>query len=82
MLAEALQWVDESGEFDLVALIPSSTESKRLYERVGFEATDTPMIFPVADYLGTGSVPHDLAMLRPTASTTVKKYPPTIEIDG
>ena len=82
LLAEALQWVDESGEFDLVALIPSSTESKRLYERVGFEATDTPMIFPVADYLGTGSVPHDLAMLRPTASTTVKKYPPTIEIDG
>ena len=63
LLNEALQFIDKSDEFDLAALIPSSTESKRLYERVGFEDIQVPMLFPVSDYLGTGSVPHDLAMI-------------------
>lgn len=62
LLAEALQLIKESGEFNTVALIPSSTDSKRLYERLGFQDTQTPMEFPATDYLGTGSVPHDLAM--------------------
>ena len=64
LLSDALRYIDESGEFDCAALIPSSTESKRLYERLGFENLQKPMIFPVNDYLGTGSVPHDLAMIR------------------
>jgi predicted GNAT family acetyltransferase len=65
LLNEALQLIKRSGRFDLAALIPSSTESKRLYLRVGFVDTQTPMEFPASDYLGTGSVPHDLAMTMP-----------------
>ena len=64
LLNEALQYVENSNEFDLAALIPSSTESKRLYERLGFEDIQKPMVFPTNDYLGTGSVPHDLAMIK------------------
>ena len=62
LITEALQRIKASGRFDIAALIPSSTESKRLYERLGFVDTQTPMEFPASDYLGTGSVPHDLAM--------------------
>ena len=65
LLHEALRLIKASGRFDIAALIPSSTESKRLYERVGFVDTQTPMEFPANDYLGTGSVPHDLAMTMP-----------------
>ena len=65
LLNEALQLVERSRKFDCVALIPSSTESKRLYERLGFENSQKPMLFPASDYLGTGSVPHDLAMIKP-----------------
>ena len=64
LLKEALQLIETNGEFDLVALIPSSTESKRLYERLGFEDSQKPMVFPANDYLGTGSAPHDLAMIK------------------
>ena len=64
LLAEALQIAEKSGKYDLAALIPSSTESKRLYERLGFEDLQRPMEFPSDDYLGTGSVPHDLAMIK------------------
>ena len=64
LLGEALRYIEESRAFDCAALIPSSTESKRLYERLGFENVQKPMIFPVNDYLGTGSVPHDLAMIK------------------
>ena len=64
LLTEALQYIEKSREFDLAALIPSSTESKRLYERLGFEDVQWPMVFPANDYLGTGSVPHDLAMVK------------------
>ena len=64
LLTEALQLIDESKRFDMVALIPSSTESKRLYERLGFEDTQMPMEFLPHDYLGTGSVPHDIAMTK------------------
>ena len=63
LLSEALRYVEESGEFDCAALIPSSTESKRLYERLGFVDVQRPMFFPATDYLGTGSTPHDLAMV-------------------
>ena len=62
LLTKALRVIRASGRFDTVALIPSSTESKRLYARLGFEDTQMPMEFPANDYLGTGSVPHDLAM--------------------
>ena len=62
LLGEALRCAEQSGEFDCAALIPSSTESKRLYERLGFVDTQCQMLFPAADYLGTGSTPHDLAM--------------------
>ena len=64
LLAEALQIAEKSGKYDLAALIPSSTESKRLYERLGFEDLQRPMEFATDDYLGTGSVPHDLAMIK------------------
>ena len=64
LLAEALQQVGVSGEYDVAALIPSSTESKRLYERLGFEDSRLPMEFSAADYLGTGSPDHDLAMIK------------------
>lgn len=64
LLGEALRYIEESRAFDCAALIPSSTESKRLYERLGFENVQKQMIFPVNDYLGTGSVPHDLAMIK------------------
>ena len=64
LLTEALQQIEKSKQFDLAALIPSSTESKRLYERLGFEDVQKPMIFAANDYLGTGSVPHDLAMIK------------------
>jgi len=62
LLTKALRVIRASGRFDTAALIPSSTESKRLYARLGFEDTQMPMEFPANDYLGTGSVPHDLAM--------------------
>ena len=62
LLGEALDMIRRSGVYDLAALIPSSTESKRLYKRLGFEDTQMPMEFPASDYLGTGSAPHDLAM--------------------
>ncbi len=64
LLNEALQLINDSGLFDMVALIPSSTESKRLYERLGFEDRQMPMEFPPHDYLGTGSPNHDLAMVK------------------
>jgi GNAT superfamily N-acetyltransferase len=64
LLSEALQFIEKSGLFDLAALIPSSTESKRLYERLGFEDTQMPMEFPTSDYLGTGFIPNDLAMTK------------------
>ena len=64
LLSEALRYISESGNFDCAALIPSSTESKRLYERLGFEDLQKQMLFPANDYLGTGSVPHDLAMIH------------------
>jgi predicted GNAT family N-acyltransferase len=66
LLSEALDVIDASGRFDCAALIPSSAESLRLYARLGFEDSRYPMTFPASDYLGTGSVPHDLAMLRPS----------------
>ena len=69
LLREALQMVERSGDFDLAALIPSSTESKRLYLRLGFEDTQMEMHFPTNDYLGTGSVPHDIAMTLKTKKT-------------
>lgn len=62
LIGEALRYVEMRGDFDGVVLIPSSTDSKRLYERLGFEDTRMPITFSVGDYLGTGSVPHDLAM--------------------
>lgn len=62
LLSDALRLIKDNGQFDMVALIPSSTESKRLYARLGFEDTQMPMEFPANDYLGTGSIPHDLAM--------------------
>ena len=64
LLEEAMQFICTGGNFDLAALIPSSNASKRLYERVGFRDTQTPMEFSTSDYLGTGSTPHDLAMTR------------------
>ena len=63
LLNEALRHAEESGDFDCAALIPSSTESKHLYERLGFVDIQRPMLFPATDYLGTGSTPHDLAMV-------------------
>ena len=63
LLSDALRLIKDNGQFDMVALIPSSTESKRLYARLGFEDTQMPMEFPANDYLGTGSIPHDLAMI-------------------
>ncbi len=65
LLAEALQLIEKSNHFDMAALIPSSTDSKRLYMRIGFEDREIPMEFPANDYLGTGSRPHDLAMIIP-----------------
>ena len=64
LLTEALRMAENSGKYDLAALIPSSTESKRLYRRLGFEDLQRPMEFPSDDYLGTGSIPHDLAMIK------------------
>lgn len=72
LLKEALKMVESSGEFDIAALIPSSTESKRLYERLGFEDSQRPMLFPNSDYLGTGSTLHDLAMTRNTKKLKFK----------
>ena len=62
LLQEALQLIKDSKRFDMVALIPSSVESMRLYARLGFEDSKLPMEFHASDYLGTGSIPHDLAM--------------------
>ncbi|MBQ5647538.1 MAG: GNAT family N-acetyltransferase [Alistipes sp.] len=69
LLNEALKMVKASGNFDLAALIPSSTESKRLYERLGFEDSQRPMLFQNSDYLGTGSTLLDLAMTQNTKKT-------------
>ena len=69
LLAEAMQFICTGGNFDLAALIPSSNESKRLYARVGFLDAQIPMYFPTSDYLGTGSEPHDLAMICHCNST-------------
>ena len=65
LLDKAMQYCCIGEEYDIIALIPSSIESKRLYERLGFEDRQIPMEFPTNDYLGTGSVPHDLAMVKP-----------------
>ena len=64
LLNEAVRQICTGGQYDVVALIPSSTESKRLYERLGFEDSQLPMEFSATDYLGTGSAPHDLAMTK------------------
>ena len=64
LLEEAMQQSCTGGEYDIVALIPSSTESKRLYERLGFEDSQLPMEFSASDYLGTGSPSLDLAMTK------------------
>ena len=65
LLEKAVQYCCIGEEYDIIALIPSSIESKRLYERLGFEDRQIPMEFPSNDYLGTGSTPHDLAMIKP-----------------
>ncbi len=64
LLKGAMQQICIGEKYDIIALIPSSTESKRLYERLGFENTKMPMEFPTNDYLGTGSPNHDLAMVK------------------
>ena len=64
LLKEAMQQICIGEKYDIVALIPSSTESKRLYERLGFEDCQLPMEFSASDYLGTGSPNHDLAMIK------------------
>ena len=69
LLNEALCYIRKSDNYDCAALIPSSTASKLLYERLGFVDTNTPMHFPATDYLGTGSEPHDLAMICHCNST-------------
>ena len=64
LISEAVQYACIGDKYDILALIPSSTESKRLYERLGFEDSQLLMEFPVGDYLGTGSQNHDLAMMK------------------
>ena len=64
LLKEAMQQICMGEKYDIIALIPSSTESKRLYERLGFEDSQLPMEFYTSDYLGTGSPNHDLAMTK------------------
>lgn len=64
LLNDALRYIEKCDKYDIAALIPSSTESKRLYERLGFEDLQYPMEFPASDYLGTGSIPHDLSMIK------------------
>ena len=63
LLKEAMQQICIGEKYDIIALIPSSAESKRLYERLGFEDCQLPMEFSASDYLGTGSPNHDLAMI-------------------
>ena len=63
LLKEAVQYVCIGEKYDIIALIPSSAESKRLYERLGFEDCQLPMEFSASDYLGTGLPNHDLAMI-------------------
>jgi ribosomal protein S18 acetylase RimI-like enzyme len=64
LLNEAMQQICIGEKYDIMALIPSSTESKRLYARLGFEDSQIPMEFSPQDYLGTGSPNHDLAMTK------------------
>ena len=64
LLKEAMQQICIGEKYDIMALIPSSTESKRLYERLGFEDSQKQMEFSADDYLGTGSVLHDLSMIK------------------
>ena len=64
LLKEAMQQICIGEKFDILALIPSSSDSKRLYERLGFEDRQLPMEFSTSDYLGTGSPNHDLAMVK------------------
>ena len=64
LLKGAMRQICIGEKYDIMALIPSSTESKRLYERLGFEDCQLPMEFSAADYLGTGSPNHDLAMIK------------------
>ena len=69
LLNEALCYIRKSDNYDCAALIPSSIESKELYSRLGFVDSQIPMHFPATDYLGTGSEPHDLAMICHCNST-------------
>ena len=64
LLKGAMQQICIGEKYDIIALIPSSTESKRLYERLGFEDCQLPMEFSASDDLGTGSPNHDLAMVK------------------
>ncbi len=64
LIERAMQYVCIGKSYDVLALIPSSSESKRLYERLGFEDKQIPMEFSADDYLGTGVPDRDLAMIK------------------
>ena len=69
LIEEALAEIDASDDFDVVALIPSGAAAQRLYARHGFEDSAVPMLFRAEEYLGTGDVSLDKAMLRPVAKS-------------
>ena len=69
LIEEALAEIDASDDFDVVALIPSGAAAQRLYARHGFEDSAVPMLFRAEEYLGTGDVLLDKAMLRPVAKS-------------
>lgn len=70
LIDRALAAIEQSGDYDFAALIPSGEAARRLYARHGFEDSRVPMLFRADEYLGTGDVQMDRAMLRPVS----KKY--------
>ena len=64
LITKALEWIDQSGRFDICALIPVDERAERLYTRFGFGAKSQSVRFATDYDFGTGCAEADIAMLR------------------
>lgn len=69
LIDEALRHIEQSDNYDIVALIPSDDNARRLYAAHGFADTAIPMHFCHEFDFGTGDTARDVAMVRPLHGT-------------
>ena len=71
LVDKAVGLIEQTGDYDIAALIPSDAASRRLYAAHGFMETAIPMHFCHDFDFGTGDTTRDLAMVRPLHGTPI-----------